>query len=323
MNSSPYKQKNKDFFTVSFAYVSVIFTQIFSLIFVDIYLWYEVSPALLIIEIILTIFMLYNLIICHCIDPGILKPSQIEIPESNKENLEENVNQIKFYTERYCKTCKIMRPPKASHCRECDFCVKGFDHHCFFVGNCIGIRNWGNFINFLFFTSIQIIYRMSVSIVAVSLIFKGNDKLSIEYGNQLDIFIGTFVCVGLAILVFFICSRHPAVYIVLIVIAMIFLIAGSAKALENVSELKYYEYPIFSLINLISSFPFLFWLIPMTIANFCNASLNITTKERNALMLATVIKPDALDEKKKISNSEKILNLLKILFAKRPKSEIA
>ncbi len=43
---------------------------------------------------------------------------------------------------KYCETCKIIRPPRASHCSDCNNCVLRLDHHCPFVNNCIGRRNY-------------------------------------------------------------------------------------------------------------------------------------------------------------------------------------
>ena len=61
-----------------------------------------------------------------------------------------NINpEVPKITRSFCKTCEIYRPPRCSHCAICDNCVSVMDHHCPFVGNCIGQRNNKYFIGFV------------------------------------------------------------------------------------------------------------------------------------------------------------------------------
>lgn len=70
---------------------------------------------------------------------------------------------------RWCETCLIVRPPRASHCKDCDNCVLRMDHHCPFVGNCIGTRNYGYFASLLIFVGLFGVGTMVDSIIYVVL----------------------------------------------------------------------------------------------------------------------------------------------------------
>eukprot|EP00760_Papus_ankaliazontas_P027027 PhM_4_TR3110/c1_g1_i4/m.35155/K18932/ZDHHC; palmitoyltransferase len=48
--------------------------------------------------------------------------------------------------ESYCAICNISRPERARHCKRCGRCVARFDHHCYWLHNCVGARTHALFL---------------------------------------------------------------------------------------------------------------------------------------------------------------------------------
>ncbi|KAL0482635.1 palmitoyltransferase ZDHHC14/18 [Acrasis kona] len=71
---------------------------------------------------------------------------------------------------KYCYTCHIYRPPRASHCQRCENCVEKFDHHCPWTGTCIGRRNYASFSVFTFSAAIMCIFVMATCILHLVLV---------------------------------------------------------------------------------------------------------------------------------------------------------
>ncbi|XP_017077665.1 palmitoyltransferase ZDHHC15B [Drosophila eugracilis] len=71
---------------------------------------------------------------------------------------------------RYCKTCWIIKPDRAHHCRNCHMCVLKMDHHCPWVMNCVHFHNFKYFILFLFYAEVYCFFLFCVMIYDLYLI---------------------------------------------------------------------------------------------------------------------------------------------------------
>ena len=77
----------------------------------------------------------------------------------------------------------MFRAPRCSHCANCDNCVIRFDHHCFWLGNCIGIRNYKFFYFLVFSLIINCFFQIGFSVYFI--LFQINNKKSLKRHNNI------------------------------------------------------------------------------------------------------------------------------------------
>ncbi|XP_061498731.1 palmitoyltransferase ZDHHC8 isoform X1 [Anopheles gambiae] len=153
----------------------------------------RITPAIPIIGGILFVFTLSSLFRTAFSDPGIIPRAsqdeaayiekQIEVPNSlNSPTYRPPPRTKEVFVKgqtvklKYCFTCKIFRPPRASHCSLCDNCVDRFDHHCPWVGNCVGKRNYRFFYMFIVSLAFLAVFIFSCTTTHIVMLLKEDNQ---------------------------------------------------------------------------------------------------------------------------------------------------
>jgi len=96
---------------------------------------------------------LYSFYLCSISDPGIIKKKNIS---SLKQKYPYD---FLFNSDKpECKKCHFPKINRSKHCRVCDKCIEKFDHHCIWINNCVGAKNFRYFFYFLLIHWILVTY---------------------------------------------------------------------------------------------------------------------------------------------------------------------
>ena len=63
---------------------------------------------------------------------------------------------------RYCFKCHAYKPPRSHHCRVCKRCVLRMDHHCPWIGNCVGHGTYAYFLQYTTAVVIATSYHLTM-----------------------------------------------------------------------------------------------------------------------------------------------------------------
>ena len=136
------------------------------------------------------------------IDPGIMLRGEPKNIENTKNQAKDKVIRVRqlgtVSTYKICSTCYIIRPLRSNHCGTCNNCVMRFDHHCPWIGTCVGIRNYSLFFFFLLILNIAQIASIVLSVIHIISEVKGkkNKEAKIYLSKTIiSLYIIIYVCI--------------------------------------------------------------------------------------------------------------------------------
>ncbi|CAK9190229.1 unnamed protein product [Sphagnum troendelagicum] len=174
--------------------------------------------AIIVVAAVYTVYVLVLLLLTSGRDPGII-PRNTHPPELEEDfdpatspgdragqtprlrlprTKEVMVNGWSVKT-KYCDTCMLYRPPRCSHCSICNNCVLRFDHHCPWVGQCIGQRNYRFFFMFVFSTTLLCVYVFAMCALYIKILMDTEQrtvwKALARSPASIVLMVYTFICV--------------------------------------------------------------------------------------------------------------------------------
>jgi palmitoyltransferase ZDHHC1/11 len=92
--------------------------------------------------------------------------------------------QLEEKNERFCSLCCCPVDSTSKHCIKCGRCTLGFDHHCKWVNNCIGVGNYKKFIFLIVVAEIFHVFLIATLTLTLILLFSGEKSTYYDPDNH-------------------------------------------------------------------------------------------------------------------------------------------
>ncbi|CEF60429.1 Zinc finger, DHHC-type, palmitoyltransferase domain and Ankyrin repeat and Ankyrin repeat-containing domain-containing protein [Strongyloides ratti] len=170
----------------------------------------------------LLLFITYIYVNLTFTDPGIYSVSIQETYNMISKTFEEE-----NFSDKFCTTCLLIRPHRSKHCKFCDKCILRFDHHCPWIGNCVGANNHFHFL----------IYLLSLIIELLIIIY--GCVTNFLHMKKIYITISDTIINNTWILYVFILSNFILIWICIMTYLQLYQIANKLTTNERINAYKY------------------------------------------------------------------------------------
>lgn len=99
----------------------------------------------------------------------------------------------------FCRHCQNGKPPRCHHCSVCQRCVLKMDHHCLWVVNCVGARNYKFFLLFVIYTFLETTLDTMVLLPDFIEFFKKSERRSLSPLNIVVVFLACVLNLAFAL----------------------------------------------------------------------------------------------------------------------------
>jgi hypothetical protein len=96
----------------------------------------------------------------------------------------------------FCQVCDSWRPARAHHCSRCRKCVLMLDHHCVWIGQCVGANNLRHFFAYVLSLLLLSVYGLWLSWRYVSHFPSPSSTAASGNGPSLELFVSLLVLCG-------------------------------------------------------------------------------------------------------------------------------
>jgi len=109
---------------------------------------------------------LWSYLCAHLADPGVVPAAWRDFVMRVGPSLDVVAADLRWQPGKptMCKKCNCPRPERTHHCHVCGVCILRMDHHCPWINNCVGFKNYKQFLLLVYYCVLSAAFGLLTAI---------------------------------------------------------------------------------------------------------------------------------------------------------------